>query len=136
MMRTSYCVNSLQFGLLFTLLTLLFVGTARAQETKQMIRIAKLEIDPLQLESYKVALKAEIETSVRVEPGVLTLYAVYDKNNPAHVTVFEIYADEEAYKLHIQSSHFKKYKDGTKDMVKSLELSEVVPIALKTKGKL
>ena len=135
-MRTSYSIKPFQFVLLFTVLTLLFIGTTRAQEKKQMIRIAKLEIDPLQLESYKAALKAEIETSVRVEPGVLTLYAVYDKNNPAHVTVFEIYADEEAYKSHIQTPHFKKYKDGTKDMVKSLELSEVIPIALKTKGKL
>ena len=106
------------------------------QEKNQMVRMAKLVIDLTQLENYKTFLKEEIETSLRVEPGVLTLYAVYDKNNPAHVTVFEIYADEEAYKSHIQTPHFKKYKDGTKDMVKSLELSEVIPIALKTKGKL
>lgn len=30
-------------------------------------RIAELEIDPRQLEAYKLALKEEIETSIRVE---------------------------------------------------------------------
>jgi hypothetical protein len=41
-----------------------------------IVRIAELQIDPAQLDSYKLALKEEIETSIRVEPGVLTLYAV------------------------------------------------------------
>ena len=41
-----------------------------------IVRIAELDIDPVQLDAYKLALKEEIETSIRVEPGVLTLYAV------------------------------------------------------------
>ena len=44
------------------------------------------------------------------------------KNNPAHITILEIYADTLAYKSHLQTAHFIKYKTGTKDMVKSLEL--------------
>ena len=38
-----------------------------------LVRIAELEIDPLQLEAYKLALREEIETSIGVEPGVLAL---------------------------------------------------------------
>jgi 4-carboxymuconolactone decarboxylase len=41
-----------------------------------MVRIAKIVVDQAQVESYKAALKEEIEASVRLEPGVLTLYAV------------------------------------------------------------
>ena len=44
---------------------------------RPVVRIAELEIDPAQLDAYKLALKEEIETSIRVEPGVLTLYAVF-----------------------------------------------------------
>jgi quinol monooxygenase YgiN len=65
---------------------------------------------------------------VRIEPGVLTLYAVSKKENPTHFTVLEIYADSAAYKSHLQTSHFIKYKTGTKDMVKSLELVETTPL--------
>ena len=35
-MRTSYSIKPFQFVLLFTVLTLLFIGTTRAQEKKQM----------------------------------------------------------------------------------------------------
>lgn len=95
--------------------------------------MAKLRIDPAQLETYKAALKEEIENSVKVEPGVLTLYAVSEKENPAHITIFEIYAGAEAYKAHLETPHFKKYKNSTKEMVRSLELVEVDPIALGSK---
>jgi quinol monooxygenase YgiN len=101
---------------------------ARAQKQGQLVRLAKLVIDSAQLESYKAFLKEEIETSVRVEKGVLTLYAVSEKDKPTHITILEIYADEEAYKSHIQTPHFIKYKNATKEMVKSLQLVESVPI--------
>ena len=110
------------------LLALFSYGNATAQEKNQMVRLAKLQIDSAQLENYKALLKEEIETSVRVEPGVLTLYAVAEKNNPTHITILEIYADSSAYKAHIQTPHFIKYKNGTKDMVRSLELVETVPL--------
>jgi quinol monooxygenase YgiN len=109
-------------------LTLISAVSTFAQEKKQMVRMAKLVIDAVQLETYKEFLKEEIETSVRIEPGVLTLYAVSEKENPTHITILEIYADIEAYKSHVQTPHFLKYKDGTKDMVKSLELIEADPL--------
>ncbi len=93
-----------------------------------MVRLAKLEIDTQQLESYKAFLKEEIETSVKVEAGVLTLYAVFEKKNPARVTILEIYADTAAYKSHIKTPHFLKYKNGTANMVRSLELVETEPL--------
>lgn len=111
-----------------SMLTIIFCSTASAQGKSQMVRLAKLVIDSAQLDNYKALLKEEIEASVLLEPGVLTLYAVYEKNNPSLITILEIYANEEAYKAHLQTPHFIKYKNGTKDMVRSLELVESVPI--------
>ena len=108
-------------------LTFLFAKSA-AQNKTQTVRLAKLVIDSTQLESYKAALKEEIETSIKLEPGVLTLYAVSEKDNPTHITILEIYADTESYKAHVQTPHFIKYKTTTKDMIKSLELIETVPL--------
>ena len=106
-----------------------------ATNGQRMVRIANLEVDSAQLESYKTLLKEEIETSVRVEPGVLTLYAVYEKQRPTRVTILEIYADSAAYKAHIQTPHFLKYKNGTIKMVKSLEIIETVPLIPEMKIK-
>jgi len=98
------------------------------QYKDQMVRLAKLVIDSTQLENYNFLLKEEIEASVGLEPGVLTLYAVAEKNDPTHITILEIYADTVAYKAHLLTPHFIKYKNGTKDMVKSLDLVETVPL--------
>ena len=110
------------------LLTLVASGKAAAQTDKQLVRLAKLEIYPAQLESYKAAIKEHIETALRVEPGVLTLYAVAEKAQPTHITVLEIYASEAAYQAHLKTPHFLKYKSGTQKMVKSLELVETDPL--------
>jgi quinol monooxygenase YgiN len=112
-----------------------FNNHSNAQDKNLVVRIAKLQIDSSQLENYKNAVKIHAETAVRVEPGVITLYAVYEKDHPTHVTVFEIYASQEAYQAHLKTAHFLLYKQTTKDMVQSLELIETVPIALETKGK-
>jgi len=98
---------------------------AMAQEKNQMVRLAKIKVDPPQLEKYNAALNEQMTTAVRVESGVLTYYAVADKNDPANITILEIYADTTAYKSHIETPHFKKYKETVKDMVKSLELIDV-----------
>ena len=110
------------------LLTLVASEKAAAQTDKQLVRLARLEIYPAQLESYKAAIKEHIETALRVEPGVLTLYAVAEKANPTHITVLEIYASEAAYQAHLKTPHFLKYKSGTQQMVKSLELVETEPL--------
>jgi 4-carboxymuconolactone decarboxylase len=131
-------ISSLRIGLFlfFTaVMTILSNEEATAQSNTRYMRIAKIVVDSSQSEQYKAALKEGIETAVRVEPGVLSLNAVYEKDNPTHVTVFEIYASEDAYKSHIQTAHFKKYKDTVKDMVKTLELVDVAPIALESKPK-
>jgi len=106
-----------------------------AQEKNQMVRLAKLVIDSTQLDRYKAFLKEEIETSLSVESGVLTLYALLEKNNPTHITILEIYADLAAYQAHVQTPHFLKYKNGTKAMVKSLELIETTPLITTLKIK-
>jgi quinol monooxygenase YgiN len=100
-----------------------------------IVRIAELEIDPVQVEAYKLALKEEIETSIRVEPGVLTLYAVSVKEHPEQIRLFETYRDVAAYESHLQSPHFKTYKDRTRQMVKQLRLIETEPILLGSKSR-
>ncbi|MCZ4223369.1 putative quinol monooxygenase [Pedobacter rhodius] len=126
----------LTFAISLFILMVLFHKDSKAQAKNQMVRLAKIEVEPSQLEQYNRALKEQMTTAVRVEPGVLAYYAVADKNNPAHITILEIYADTAAYKSHIETIHFKKYKDTVKNMVKSLELVDVSLIGKAVKTSL
>jgi 4-carboxymuconolactone decarboxylase len=110
------------------LLTVFGSGRLLAQEDAPMVRLSKLVIDETQLQVYRAFLTEEVNDSMRLEPGVRTLYAVSEKDRPANFTILEIYADRAAYEAHIKSAHFLKYKTGTKDMVKSLELIDAVPL--------
>lgn len=118
-------IRSLFLIVITGIFTLSFSNKAMAQQKNQMVRLAKIQVDPAQLDLYNAALKGQMTTAVSVEPGVLTYYAVADKVNPAHITILEIYADTAAYKLHIETPHFKKYKETVQHMVKSLELVDV-----------
>src|SRR5688572_4487912 len=100
-----------------------------------VVRIAELEIEPAQLEAYTAAVKEEMETSVRVESGVLAIYAVAEKENPSKLRFFEMYADEAAYRAHIASPHFRKYFETTKAMITSRRLIDAVPVQLSAKHR-
>jgi quinol monooxygenase YgiN len=97
--------------------------------------LAELEIDPTQLDNYKAALKEEIATSVRVEPGVLKLYAVSVKDHPNQIRMFEMYKDQASYQAHLKTSHFKQYKATTQTLVRALTLIETDPILLGSQSR-
>ena len=101
---------------------------------KRLVRIAELEIELMHLDAYLTLLKEEIEASIRLEVGVISLYAVSIKGKPNLIRLFEIYASQSAYESHIKSKHFMNYKLGTQKMVKSLNLIETEPLLLGTKG--
>ena len=93
-----------------------------------IVRLSKIEVFPEMLDEYMEYAMEVGTTSLLTEPGVLTMYAVADKENPCNITILETYASQEAYKKHIASPHFQKYKQGTLKMVKSLILDDVTPL--------
>jgi quinol monooxygenase YgiN len=99
-----------------------------AQKDNQLVRLAIIEVDTTQLDRYNDFLKEEIQASIDKEPGVITLYAVAERENPERITLFETYADSSQYRAHLATPHFQKYKQGTLHMVKHLELIETQPI--------
>ena len=96
--------------------------------TDGIVRLSKIEVYPQYLDEYMNYASEVGEISLRPEPGVLTMYAVGEKENPCKVTILEPYASREAYEQHIASEHFQKYKQGTLHMVKSLVLSDQTPL--------
>lgn len=93
-----------------------------------IVRLSKIEVYPQFLDEYMKYATEVGEVSLRTEPGVLTMYAVHEKENPCRITILETYASREAYESHIASPHFQKYKRETLHMVKALVLSDQTPL--------
>jgi quinol monooxygenase YgiN len=101
-----------------------------------IVRISEIQIDPARLDEYNAILKEESEASVRLEPGVISIFPMYQRANPTEVRILEIYASRAAYESHIQSPHFQKYKTATLPMVKSLKLTDMETIDPATMSRL
>ncbi len=108
-------------------------STAAANSYEQnVVRRSKITVSPEYLDQYKVFAAEVGRESMKREPGVRVLYSMQEKK-PTRFAILEIYANQEAYKHHIQTPHFRKYKEGTMHMVTSLELIDcdaLVPEAL------
>lgn len=94
-----------------------------------IVRLSRIEVYPEHLKEYMAYAKEVGEISLRTEPGVLTMYAMSEKDNPCIITILETYASQDAYKKHIASAHFQKYKQGTLKMVKDLKLTDQTPLS-------
>ena len=93
-----------------------------------IVRLSKIKVNPDYLDEY-MKYAVEVGTvSLQTEPGVLTMYAVADKADPCSITILETYASQDAYRKHIASDHFRRYKQGTLHMVDSLVLDDVTPL--------
>jgi quinol monooxygenase YgiN len=117
-------------------ITIIFLSTCTQKtETEKsfnaedmIIRISEIEIDSIYLEEYISILKEESEASVRLESGVISIYPMFQKENPSEIRILEIYENKEAYESHLQTPHFKQYKTTTLNMVKSLKLIDMIAI--------
>lgn len=101
-----------------------------------MIRLSEIEIVPEYLDEYLAILKEESSASVKLEPGVISIYPMYQKENPNEIRILEIYAGQDAYQSHIASPHFKHYKTTTLKMVKSLKLVDMESIDPETMNQI
>ena len=103
------------------------VDNSKRAETMQ-VRIAELEILPEWLDAYLEAAGEVGAESVAKEPGVVCIFPMQKKESPTSIRIVEIYRSEEAYKAHLATPHFRKYKEGTPHMIKSLELVPMRPL--------
>ena len=102
------------------------------QTNAMMIRISEIEIYSNSLGEYKSILQEESRASVQLEPGVIAIYPMYQKENLSQVRNIEIYENTEAYESHLKTPHFQKYKTSTLKMVKSLKLVDMENIDSQT----
>jgi quinol monooxygenase YgiN len=111
-------------------------GAASAGRGEMIVRISEIEILANHLEEYKGILKEEAQASVRLEPGVIAIFPMYQQSDPTQIRILEIYASPDAYESHLKTPHFQRYKTSTLKMVKSLKLVDMQPIDAETMARM
>jgi len=71
------------------------------------IMMPTLHIRPGQMDEFVRLICAEIEHSLRVEPGILRFDLARDRDDPHAVHVYAVYRDEAAYDFHLQQPYYR-----------------------------
>jgi quinol monooxygenase YgiN len=130
--------NTLQLLFLIVIFMLTACRTASVAKSgsEMIVRISEIEIDKDSLPAYKAILKEEAAASVRLEPGVISIFPMYQQKDSTQIRILEIYASKEAYQSHIKSPHFQHYKTATLSMVKALQLIDMNALDAETMNKI
>lgn len=67
------------------------------------------QIKPGAWDDFLVLMQMQARNSVTLEPGCLRFDVCHNEGGRAEVFLYEVYADESAFKTHLQSDHFKRF---------------------------
>lgn len=100
------------------------------------VRWSELEVDPTRMDSFRELANENVRETHRSEPGVLVFYWAGEKDHPNRIRVLEVYTDVNAYKVHVASAHYQKFRDASRPLLKGHSLFEAIPVALGAKSQL
>jgi amidohydrolase 2 len=93
-----------------------------------LVRLAEIEVYPEAVNTYMEAAHRVMQASLAEERGVICLFPNRLKEDATRIRILEVYASDEAYRHHITTPHFLRYKAETQAMVKSLVLHDLTPV--------
>ena len=78
--------------------------------------IVDIHIQSQHREAFVAAMLENARLSVQDEPGCLQFDVVEDETDPAHLILYEVYADRAAFEEdHLQREHFKTWRDTVRE---------------------
>lgn len=112
-----------------------FLGDKAFVQNRETINnLVIVDVKPADRQAFRTIVLPEMAESLKVEPGVLAMYAATGANNPHRWYFYEIYASEAAYQQHRETIHFRDYIRQTANMTVRKEAIPVVPVLLKSRG--
>lgn len=112
-----------------------FIGDKRiVQNATTINNLVIVDVKPEYQQAFKKIVLTEMAESLRLENGVLAMYAAIEVNNENRWYFYEIYASAVDYQRHRETPHFQEYIEQTAAMTTGKESIPIVPVFLKNKG--
>ncbi|ABR74890.1 hypothetical protein CBG46_08455 [Actinobacillus succinogenes] len=108
----------------------------RITDNRPKVNFAEVRVKPEFNAQFKAVVLDEMQQSMAKEAGVLAMYAVTLKERPNEWRFFEIYADEQAYRIHRETPHFRHYLRRTAEMTLDKKVISLQGGTLMNKGGL
>jgi len=80
------------------------------------------EIEPGEIDAFVARVRKQATDSVSLEPECHRFEVALSTTEPGQVLLYELYTDEEAFAVHLDSDHFKSFRSDVEGMVRSQAL--------------
>jgi quinol monooxygenase YgiN len=110
------------FGLIaFMLATLSIAVPAQAQSEAGHYYVVTVDFGtaPENFDRFKQIMNENAKASVTNEPGCRQFNVYEVASAPNHLFLFEVYEDDAAFQQHVNSAHFKHFKDVSDPIITS-----------------
>lgn len=79
------------------------------------VNIVEIKVKPEHLDDFRKEMKRHLGVIRATEPGCLRFDVSVNKEDPHRFHLYEVYADDAAFKQHMESASLKQYLATTKD---------------------
>ena len=87
--------------------------------TEMWVVIADFELKPEGREQFLSIAYQDAKDSLAHEPGCHQFDVLVHLDDPLNVTLYEVYADKEAFEAHLAAPHFMPFRDITPALIAS-----------------
>ena len=83
------------------------------------------EIEPEHVEAFSALVRQQAKNSMSREEGCHQFDVAQDKSDPTRFVLYELYTDENAFRMHRQTEHMAEFTSGIEGMVRSKTLLQL-----------
>ena len=88
----------------------------------EIANVTEYDVKPEHRDAFRALLDDHAERTLRVEEGCLRFDILVPRGasadeNPTHIFLFELYADEDAFRMHTDSERLATFREAYKDML-------------------
>jgi quinol monooxygenase YgiN len=81
--------------------------------------IAEFEVKPDKLEQFLELARTDASQSVAKEPGCHQFDVTLDREQPNRVVLYEVYENQAAFDVHLETPHLAAFRAGIENLVVS-----------------
>lgn len=98
------------------------------------INIVQITVKPEHLADYQRVVTAQLENALKIDPGILAIYAGTKQGRPDDWVIYEVFQSEENYRNHIANPDHQKYVAASKDWVQNKQVDQTIGDVLVNTG--
>lgn len=99
------------------------------------INIVQIKVKPGHRNDYQQLVSEQLANALRIDPGILAIYAGTKQGQPDDWVIYEVFQSEENYRNHVANPEHQRYVAASKDWIQSKQVDQTIGDVLVNTGE-